>query len=168
MAWRGGTSPLERLYCCLPYILPMSAVIGMGAFLFSQIPGLAVSYTLFFQIAGILSFGIIPPLFDLRFVVWLVLFLLVVRNARIKHFIRFNAMQALMIDICIVLVSLLMQLIAQIMVGLPLFEEFAQTIFTATFIAVNVAFIYAIVQIVRGLYPEMPMLSDISYHYTRY
>ncbi len=168
MAWRGGTSPLERLYSCLPYALPMSAVLVMGIFLFSQIPGLEVSYYLFFQLARILSFGIIPPLFDVRFVVWICLYALVVRNERIKHFLRFNTMQALMIDIMIVLVLLVVQLISQGTGGLEFFHTLFLSVFTATFLAVNAAFIYAIVQNIRGLYPEIPMVSEIAYYHTRY
>jgi hypothetical protein len=168
MAWRGGTSPLERLYGCLPYALPMSAVVAMGAFLFSQIPGLEVSYFLFVQLDQILGFGIVPPLLDLRFVVWICLFALVVKNARIKHFIRFNTMQALMIDISIVLVQLLVQLMSYGTGGLQFFNLLFLSIFTATFLAVNAAFLYAIIQIVRGLYPEMPMVSDIAYYHTKY
>jgi hypothetical protein len=168
MAWRGGTSPLERFYGCLPYALPMSAVVVMGTFLFSQIPGLAVSYYLFFQLDAILSFHIIPPLLDIRFVVWFGLFALVVRNERIKHFLRFNTMQALMIDIIIVLVQLVVQLINQGTGGLEFFGLLFRSIFTATFLGVNAAFIYAIIQNVRGLYPEIPMVSDIAYYHTRY
>lgn len=168
MAWRGGTSPLERFYGCLPYALPMSAVLVMGTFLFNQIPGLLESYFLFFQLARILSFGIVPPLLDVRFAVWLCLFFLVVRNERIKHFLRFNTMQALMIDIIIVLVQLVVQLIGQGVGGLDFFRVLFESVFTATFLAVNAAFIYSIVQNIRGLYPEIPMVSDIAYYHTRY
>jgi Chloroplast import apparatus Tic20-like len=168
MAWRGGTSPLERFYGCLPYALPMSAVLSMGAFLFLQIPGLAATYYLFFQLDALLSFNIIPPLFDIRFVVWICLFTLVVRNERIKHFLRFNTMQALMIDIIIVLVQLVVQLIGQGTGGLDIFRTLFLSVFTATFLAVNGVFIYAIVQNIRGLYPEIPLVSDIAYHHTRY
>jgi Chloroplast import apparatus Tic20-like len=168
MAWRGGTSPLERFYGCLPYALPMSAVVGMGIFLFSQIPGLQESYFLFFELAKILNFGIVPPILNIRIVVWICLFTLVVRNERFKHFLRFNTMQALMIDIIITLVALVIELIGRGFGGVPFFGIFVLSVFTATFLAVNAAFIYAVVQNIRGLYPEIPMVSDIAYHHTRY
>ncbi len=167
MTWRGRTSGMDRFLSCLPYALPMSAAVPLGVGLFAQVPGLELSYLLFALLNVVMGFDILPPFVSIRLVVWIALYALVVRNDRLRHFLRFNTMQALAIDLAITLVGLLSQLVAQALGAIAAWDTLALAISTAVFLATNVAFLYAVIQIVRGLYPEIPMLSEAAYHHTQ-
>lgn len=43
------------------------------------------------------------------FFVFFAMFLLVVRNEKLPHFVRFNAMQSILLDICVMLSGLIIQ-----------------------------------------------------------
>ncbi|MEM6522067.1 MAG: Tic20 family protein, partial [Cyanobacteria bacterium P01_D01_bin.71] len=106
MTWRGTTTAQERFYACLPYLLPLIEVTVLGVYfagvarigLFHQFPILAVILSplnpLIRLYAGFPFAGII---------VFILLLTLVVRNTNISHFIRFNTMQAILLDIALIL-----------------------------------------------------------------
>ncbi|HEY9659879.1 MAG TPA: Tic20 family protein, partial [Allocoleopsis sp.] len=90
-------------------------------------------------------------------VIFFALFLLVVRNERINHFIRFNTMQAILLDIVIILCSIIMSYVLQPIVGGGLiYDTFANVIFLGTVAAV----IYSVAQSIMGRYAEIPTLSE--------
>lgn len=101
MAWRGSTTVKDRIFACLPYLLPLVSAIPFGSFLFQQFPALQVMLIpltpVLFVYQALGSWGGI--------IIFFLLFLLVVRNERIVHFIRFNAMQAILLDILLVFVQ---------------------------------------------------------------
>jgi uncharacterized membrane protein len=142
--------------------------MGFGIALMSQFPVLAyilIPFTPFVFIYGLLNsllggFG--------GFVIFFALYLLIVRNDRLGHFLRFNTMQALITGIAVSLISTLLQLlgISQGLVGAT-FLPFT-IIFSTIFLAVLGIIIYSIVQCVRGRYAEIPVLSEAAYSQTRY
>ncbi len=187
MAWRGAVSSLERLYACLPYILPMAGGSIFGIFLYIQFPPIREIFLPFLYINFFISRGLLPgPLgaLSLEFFVWFGIFIFVVRNQRLKHFIRFNAMQALMIDISMSLILGILQLLnLTVLPGAEaLLFNFARvadgneggflsllfgTLFSTIFLAVTAMCIYSAVQSARGKYAELPIISDAVYSITR-
>lgn len=93
------------------------------------------------------------------FILFIVLFAAVVRNARISHFIRFNTMQAILIDILLILVGLVFNVIFRGL-GTSLLTE---TISNALFLGTLVACGYGIFQSASGKYAEMPTISEAAY-----
>ena len=88
--------------------------------------------------------------------VFFALFALVVRNERISHFIRFNTMQAILLDISIFLFGILTDLIRLVSMG-----DFAvKTLSTTIFLGIIAAAIYSIAQSLMGRYAEIPAISD--------
>ena len=107
MAWRGSTSVTDRIFASLPYVLPIISALPFGTFLLRQFPAL-----------GIILIPLQPFLFIYKImgpfagiIIFFLLFLLVVRNEKIIHFIRFNTMQAILLDILLVLFSLLFDIL---------------------------------------------------------
>jgi Chloroplast import apparatus Tic20-like len=165
MVWRGSSSPRDRVFACLPYILPLIEVLAFSNPLFAQLPILGTIYlTLlapFLVIYGFLA-RLIPYV---ELIIFFALFLLVVRNERILHFIRYNTMQALLISIGISLLGLCFQLLGFVGAGsVPLFVE---VIFNLIFLAVVSASVYSIVQCIRGRYAEIPIISEAVYAQVR-
>ena len=164
MSWRGSnTTALDRVFACLPYVLPLISVLGFGLFLFNQFPFL----TIFFL--PIRPFVIIEQQIDSllpgfgSLVIFLCLFLLVVRNENINHFIRFNTMQAILLDIVVFLASLIVRGINQIVGGFPNGLFIIEALSNMVFIGIVAACVYSIVQSLLGRYPEIPTISNAVY-----
>jgi len=163
MTWRGHTDPIDRLFACLPYLLPLVISIFFGEALFQQFP-----FLIFFL-------RIIAPIFPLALglpglVIFFMLYALVVRNSQLKHFLRFNTMQALLLDIGLSIVSLLFGLLPQgIATGSGSGLGFIlSTIYSTLFLGTVTIVVYAWYTILQGKYPEVPILSEAAYYHTQY
>jgi uncharacterized membrane protein len=96
-------------------------------------------------------------------IIFFALFLLVVRNENISHFIRFNTMQAILIDIILILCTLILPFLAQA-IRVQLVVE---TLFNMVFLGVLAAFVYAVAQSLLGRYAEIPTISEAVYMQVR-
>lgn len=151
MAWRGSTTVKDRIFACLPYLLPLVSALPFGAFLFQQFPAFRV---LLIPLQPVLFIYQSIPFAGI--IVFFLLFLLVVRNERIVHFIRFNTMQAILLDILLVLCSLLSSILLKGL-GTNLVTE---TLLNIVFLGTVAACGYSIVQSLLGRYAEIPALSE--------
>ncbi len=162
MVRRSSVDYLDRLYASLPYLLPVTAVVIFGAFLFLQFPPLTIVFLPIFYLNSILSISIIDFI-SIRFVAWFCVFLLVVRNYKVHHFIRFNAMQALLLDIIVALAGAITELLSVILGKLAFFPFVLQIIASVTFLGITAAFIYAVFECIRGNYAnKIPVVSDVA------
>ncbi|AFY64510.1 Tic20 family protein [Geitlerinema sp. PCC 7407] len=151
MTWRGSATPADRIFAALPYLLPLIEGLIFGQFLFAQFPQLAL---IFLPLFPLLQLYASIPLAGL--IIFFALFFLVVRNENISHFIRFNTMQAILIDILLSITRLIVQLS-----GSALSSGFlAETLFNVIFLGVFAACAYSIVQSLLGRYAEIPTLSE--------
>ena len=166
MVRRSSVDYLDRLYAALPYLLPITAVIAFGAFLFLQFPILQDVFFPVFKLNQILSISILDFI-SIRFVAWFCVFIFVVRNFKVNHFVRFNAMQALLLDIIVALMSAITQLLSLILGNLAFFPFMLQIIASVTFLGITAAFLYSIFQCVLGKYAEMPIVSEVAYSQVR-
>lgn len=151
MAWRGTTTVQERIFACLPYLLPLMHGFTFGVFLLREFP---VLQYLFLPLIPLLQIYSSIPFASL--IVFFALYLLVVRNESISHFIRFNTMQAILIDVVIFLCGLLLPILAPI----PGASFATQTIASTIFLGIVAAVAFAVTQSLRGKYAEIPALSD--------
>ncbi|MFN6514777.1 MAG: Tic20 family protein [Nostoc sp. CreGUA01] len=159
MTWRGSTTVPDRIFACLPYLLPLIDGLVFGRFLFTQFPALQV---LLLPLQPVLIiYGSLGQLGQL--IVFFALFLLVVRNEKISHFIRFNTMQAILLDIVIFLCSILVRILGQVPGTGFAIETVANTIFLGVVVGVG----YSVIQSLIGRYAEIPAISDAVYMQVR-
>ena len=156
MTWRGSTDTKDRIFAALVYLLPLYSAFAFGIFIFQQIPFLGAAlaialYPLAFLYSSLGSFG--------SLIIFFVLFLAVVRNPRISHFIRFNTMQAILIDILVYLLGLALGFVARGL-GANLVVE---TLFNVVFLGAFAACVYSIIQSVIGKYADIPTISEAAY-----
>ena len=163
MNWPQDVTPLDRFYSCLPYLLPMSSGVIYGAVLFQQFPSLIFPFLPFVWIySNILSFQLVPILgLTGEFFLFMGLYFLVVRDARISRFIRFNTMQALLMQFALFIGQILFQLIEKLSNdSLP---SVISTIFSNTlFIGIMLLAGYAVYQSIKGEYSDIPTLSQAA------
>lgn len=157
MTWRGSTTVKDRIFACLPYLLPLVEGLGFGRFLLTQFPALGVIFIPLTPVIAIYS-GI--PFAGL--IIFFALFMLVIRNEKIAHFIRFNTMQAILLSIVLALCGLLLRVLA-----FPGASFAIETLSNTIFIGLLVAVVYSVAQTIMGRYAEIPAISDAVYMQVR-
>jgi hypothetical protein len=160
MSWRGSTSPIDRIFAALPYLLPISiGVVSHGQRLLGSF-GLDSVTEVFSPIAQLSTF-------PLGLIIFIALFALVINNSNINHFIRYNVFQALLIDIILTLVEVITPILFKLLAFLPGMLEIAQVIDSTVFLGVVAAGGFSIVQTALGRYAEIPSLSNVVYSQIR-
>jgi len=161
MTWRGQSSPPDRIFAALVYLLPMIRALPFGIGVLTAIPALGQIVSLaigpFIQLYTNLSGNI--PFFEL--IVFFALYVGVVRNYRFSDFLRYNVMQALLLGIVISIVGIVTNLL-----GLDS-NLLGETLHTFTFLVAFGASVYSLIRSATGLFPELPMISDAAYQYIR-
>ena len=141
----------QRLLAALAYLLPLSDSIRFGEGLLKQfpvlnllvLPALPLSY-----VQQAIPFG--------GLVLFLVLFLLVVRNNKVPYLIRFNVLQAILLDIVLVLLTLAFDTLLGSLGGSFAVRTLENTIFLGSLVLV----LFAMVQSLRGKEAEIPTVSE--------
>ena len=133
---------IQRLTSVIFYTLPLKASLPFGYYLFYKFSLLKVLLYLTFPVAIIersLPFG------GLLF--FLILFAGIVRNPIVPYFVRYNACQALLLDIVLIIITYLLRI-------LPV-AEFGLIVFVFTLCI----FLFSIFQCIKGVEPEIPFIS---------
>ncbi|NER78143.1 MAG: hypothetical protein F6K42_00920 [Leptolyngbya sp. SIO1D8] len=167
MTWRGTTTAQDRFLGCLPYLLPfievsllaISFAVRYGIGLFAQFPilaGVLVPFTPLIRVYTGFPFA--------GLIVFILLLTLVVRNTNVSHFIRFNTMQAILLDILLILGQIILNMVLVPVVGTGLFVD---TILNIVLIGILASIAYSVVQTIRGQYAEIPTLSEAVYMQVR-
>ena len=133
---------IQRVTSVLLYTLPLKDSLPFGIYLFYKFSFLNLLIFLTLPVAIIersLPFG------GLLF--FLIIFAGVVRNPKVPYFVRYNACQALLLDIALIIISYLLRI-------LPL-VEFGSLVFISTLCI----FIFSIYNCIFGLEPEIPFIS---------
>ena len=133
---------VQRLSSVILYTLPLKASIPFGYYLFSKYSFLKVLLFITFPLAIIeqsLPFG--------SLLLFLILFAGLVRNPQVPYFIRYNACQALLLDIALIIISYLFKILPLVELG------------SIVFIFILCIFIYSITQCIYGVEPEIPFIS---------
>jgi uncharacterized membrane protein len=160
MTWRGSITAQDRFFACLPYLLPLMEVTMLGVFfartarigIFAQLPILEAILSPLNPLIGIYTSFPFAGL-----IVFILLLTLVVRNTNINHFIRFNTMQAILLDILLILGQIILTMVLVPTLGTGLFVD---TILNVVLLGILGAIAFSVVQSIRGEYPEIPTLSE--------
>jgi uncharacterized membrane protein len=140
----------QRPLAVLAYVLPWSAALPFGESLDNLFPALQW-----------LVLPAVPMLMLERgvpfggFLLFLVLFLAVVRNPQVPYFLRFNVLQAILLDIVLVVLSLAFQLLRIGSLGFA-----GRTLANTVFLGMLVLLLFALVQCLRGKEADIPTLSE--------
>ncbi len=141
----------QRPLAALAYLLPLSDALRFGEGLLRQFPVL--------QLLALPALPLITLQQAIPFgglVVFLALYLLVVRNSQVPYLIRFNVLQAILLDIVLVLLTLAFDTLLG-----PLGASFAvRTLENTIFLGTVVLVLFALVQSLRGKEAEIPSVSE--------
>ncbi len=152
MTWRGSTDTKDRIFAALVYSIPLYYSISFGYSVLKFFPRILVTLIEIFLSPLNFIYSSLP-FADL--ILFFVLFLAVVRNYRISHFIRFNTMQALLLYMALVLLGMGFRIL-----GLGIIAPVLNPIIFTMALAVC---LYSIIQSVQGSYPDIPGISQAVY-----
>lgn len=172
MALRGATTTQERLLSCLPFLVPLLNTYPFGGYIFSLFPPFRL---LFFPIELLLPIYLIGGggFSIVRLMVFIGLYAGVVRNNRIRHLIRYNAMLAIMLGISLTIILMVLQVVGILGSSVasppstPGGGLFAMLLSNVLFLGTLGIVLFSVVQSLRGHHAEVPMISDAAYAQTR-
>ena len=147
----------QRLVAPLMYLMPWSDAIPLGFGsdgLFLQYPvlrPLVLPALPLLQLERSIPFGLGGLL------LFFVLFLAVVRNPNVPYFLRFNALQALLTDIALIVLSIGFRLLLQPIAAGSLLLG---TLSSAVVVAVLAILLFSLVECLRGREPDLPGISQ--------
>jgi Chloroplast import apparatus Tic20-like len=167
MTWRGSVTTADKAFSALVYLIPLLDAVMMGQSFFEyigQFPALApVANVLLLLVAPvILVYSLVPGGLG-SIVVFFLLFFLVVRNQNVRHFLRFNTLQAILIGFIIYACGLLLGLFG----STPGFDLITSTLSNVVFLGGVATIGYAIFQSIMGRYAELPTISEAVYMQVR-
>ena len=140
----------QRLLAAAAYMLPWSDGIPFGQGLFGLFPILAwlqLPALPLVMVQQLVPFG--------SLVLFLVLFLAVVRNARVPYFIRYSVLQAILVDILLVLINLAFGVL-RLNGGNFAGRTLSNTVFLGILVLVG----FGVVESLRGKEADIPTVSE--------
>lgn len=167
MAWRGSTNIQDRIFSVLVYLFAIFDSLRFSEFLLPKFPVLLQLILIYAVLPISFLYNILGNVIGnfADFLIFMVLYLAVVNNVQIKHFIRYNTLQTILIGILLSLISLIIQWVLE-----PIFggnNILIITLYNTAFLGSLVASIYAMIQSARGIYPEIPVISEAAYSQLR-
>jgi len=147
-----------RIFCVIIYLIPAMGAIAFTGQAFMQYNNtfsIAVGISPLLQIYYSNSF--IP------FLAFFGLFLGVVRNIKMNHFFRYNVMQAILLDICVMLAGLIMQYMPMSISCSVVGDMIEISVLVNALYAIG----YCMWNSILGIYPEIPIITEAVYAQVR-
>ncbi len=142
-----------RIFGVLLYMIPWSDSLTFGNHLFIKYP--------FTKIIGVPAIPIILIERSIPFgslLLFLAIFLGIVRNNKVSYFLRFNALQSLLIDIGIIIVSIIFEIIFNPFLNSLIIRTFSSTLLISLFSVI----VYCVLSCSQGNKPDLPVISQAT------
>ena len=135
------------------YMIPWADCLKFGNHLYIkypvtqiiQIPAIPI-----FLIERLLPFG--------SLLLFLAIFIGIVRNNKVSYFLRFNALQSLLINIGIIIVSFIFEIIFSPFANSLIIRTFSSTLLISLFTVI----IYCVWACTQGNEPDLPIISQAT------
>lgn len=152
-----GSSPdvVERVLAAVPYLLPFLDSLGYGRFLFFQYPMIRSAIA---PLAPLINIYSTVPFAS--FVAFFAVYLGIVNNQKWPRFVRFSAMQAVLLDILLILPRLVEQVFST-PTGGPILQAYI-IVQNTIWIFVAAAVLYGIGAALTGQAARIPLVADAA------
>ena len=143
----------SRILAVFLYMVPWSDSLTFGNHLYVQYP--------FLQIIQVPAIPIILIERSIPFgslLLFLAIFLVLVRNSKVSYYLRFNALQSLIINIGIIIVSFIYEIIFSPFLNSLIIRTFSSTLLISIFSVI----IYCVWSCTQGNEPDLPGISQAT------
>ena len=134
-------------------MIPLSDSIIFGNHLFIKYP-----FTQIIQIPAIPIILIKRSLPFGNLLLFLVIFIGLIRNNKTSYFLRFNALQSLLINIGIIIISFIFEIVFSPFLNSLIIRTFSSTLLISIFSVI----IYCVYSCAKGKEPDLPMISEAT------
>ncbi|PKA66707.1 Protein TIC 20-II, chloroplastic [Apostasia shenzhenica] len=155
MSYRTTVPASERLIAALSYSLPFLNSLQYGRFLFARFPVIGLAFEPLLPLIG--AYRSLPYA---SFVAFFALYLGVVRNPAFGRYVRFNAMQAVVLDVLLAVPALLQSIFGVPARGLGF--RLLEVGYDAIFVVAAGCFLYGLVSCVLGKTPYLPLVASAA------
>ncbi|KAI8556077.1 hypothetical protein RHMOL_Rhmol05G0224300 [Rhododendron molle] len=149
------TPATDRLVSAVAYVLPFIKGLSYGRFLVAKYPTLGAALE---PILPLLNLYHSIPYASL--VSFFALYLGVARNPRLSRYVRFNAMQAVLLNVLLALPSLFQLIFSPGRTGLG--YRWMVMAYNALFVFVVCCFVYSVVCCILGRTPYLPFVAEAA------
>ncbi|KAK8938012.1 hypothetical protein KSP40_PGU017477 [Platanthera guangdongensis] len=155
MSYHAVVPTSERIVAALSYSLPFLNSLHYGRFLFARFPPLGLAIEPLLPLMS--AYRSLPYA---SFVAFFALYLGVVRNPSFGRFVRFNAMQAVVLDVLLALPALLQRIFGMPARGLGF--RLLEVGYDVIFVFTAGCFLYGLVSCVLGKTPYLPLVASAA------
>ena len=143
----------SKILGVLLYMIPWADCLPFGNHLYIKYP--------FIQIIQIPAIPIILIERSIPFgnlLLFVAIFIGLVRNSKVSYFLRFNALQSLLINIGIIIVSFIFEIIFSPFLNSLIIRTFSSTLLISLFSVI----VYCVWSCTQGNEPNLPMISEAT------
>jgi len=137
----------------LLYMIPWADCLTFGNHLYIKYP-----FTQIIQIPAIPIILIERSIPFGNLLLFLAIFIGLVRNSKVSYFLRFNALQSLLINIGIIIVSFIFEIIFSPFLNSLIIRTFSSTLLISLFSVI----IYCVWSCTQGNEPDLPIISQAT------
>ena len=137
----------------LLYMIPWADCLTFGNHLYVKYP-----FTQIIQIPAIPIILIERSIPFGNLLLFLAIFIGLVRNSKISYFLRFNALQSLLINIGIIIVNFIFEIIFSPFLNSLIIRTFSSTLLFSLFAVI----VYCVWSCTQGNEPDLPIISEAT------
>ena len=137
----------------LLYMIPWTDCLAFGNHLYVKYP-----FTQVIQIPAIPIILIERSIPFGNLLLFLAIFIGLVRNTKISYFLRFNALQSLLINIGIIIVNFIFEIIFSPFLNSLIIRTFSSTLLFSLFAVI----VYCVWSCTQGNEPDLPIISEAT------
>ena len=137
----------------LLYMIPWADCLTFGNHLYVKYP-----FTQIIQIPAIPIILIERSIPFGNLLLFLAIFIGLVRNTKISYFLRFNALQSLLINIGIIIVNFIFEIIFNPFLNSLIIRTFSSTLLFSLFAVI----VYCVWSCTQGNEPDLPIISEAT------
>jgi uncharacterized membrane protein len=158
-SWRNGGGPPsvpDRVVSAMPYLLPLFDGLRYGKFLFLQFPTLAYVLAPFDPLIRV-YFSV--PFAGL--IAFFAVYLGIINSPNFSRYVRYNAMQAVLLDVVLILPGLIESVLKLRPMGGPGLQLYI-TAYNTIFIFVFACVAYGVASCMAGRTAKLPIVGDAA------
>tara|TARA_Y100001968_G_scaffold173721_1_gene159088 strand:- start:6 stop:464 length:459 start_codon:yes stop_codon:yes gene_type:complete len=142
-----------RILGVILYMIPWADSLTFGNHLYIKFP-----FTQIIQLPAIPIILIERSIPFGSLLLFFVIFIGLIRNNKISYFLRFNALQSLLINIGIIIISFIFEILFSPFLNSLIIRTFSSTLFISLFSVIS----YCVWSCTQGKEPDLPIISEAT------